>query len=210
VAKAFVQIAGEPLLVHAIRGVLASCVDACVVAVPPNDVDHAAVLVRRMDERVCVIPGGATRTESVRLALDHAQRFVPAAEVILVHDAARAFTPAAVFDSVVAAVRSGCPAVVPVLPVVDTVKRVDHAGRVIFTVDRSSLRTVQTPQGFAPEVLRRAHAESRLEATDDAGLVEALGERVHAVPGDALAFKITTPLDLRLAEALLAVGERRA
>jgi 2-C-methyl-D-erythritol 4-phosphate cytidylyltransferase len=121
-----------------------------------------------------------------------------------------------VFAAVVAAVRAGKVAVVPVLPLVDTVKRVDSAGLVTSTVDRSTLRSVQTPQGFAPDLLRRAHVlradtGGGLGAvTDDAGLVEALGAPVHTVPGDAAALKITTPYDLALAEAVLARSARSA
>ena len=206
VAKAFVPIAGHPLLWHAVRGVLASgCVDAVVVAAPGSDLERAVATMARLGEAVSVVAGGATRVESVRLALQHADAMLPEIDVVLVHDAARAFTPPAVFTAVVDAVRRGHPAVVPVLPLVDTVKQVDGTGRVVATVDRSTLRSVQTPQGFAPDLLRRAHEQSGGDGvTDDAGLVEALGEPVHAVPGDPTALKITTPFDLALAEAVLA------
>ncbi|MDI6627609.1 MAG: 2-C-methyl-D-erythritol 4-phosphate cytidylyltransferase, partial [Rhodococcus sp. (in: high G+C Gram-positive bacteria)] len=93
-------------------------------------------------------------------------------------------------------------AVIPVLPVVDTVKEVDIMGAVVGTPDRASLRSVQTPQGFDADVLRRAYDATTDISTDDAGLVERIGETVHTIVGDALAFKITTPLDLLLAEAL--------
>lgn len=204
--KAFVQVAGQSLLEHALRGVLQSgCVDAVVVAAPPADVDRAVEVAAPFGDAVSVVVGGDTRAASVRRALDAACATGADLEVVLVHDAARAFTPAAVFTAVVAAVRAGAPAVVPVLPLVDTIKRVDAAGRVVATVDRSTLRSVQTPQGFTPELLRRAN-ERGGDLTDDAGLVEALGEPVLAVPGDPLAFKITTPFDLMLAEGLLAAG----
>ena len=205
VAKAFVPIAGQPLLLHAVRGVLAAgCVDAVVVAVPPADVDRSTAVLSPLGPAVSVVAGGSTRVESVRLALRRADTLLPAIDVVLVHDAARAFTPPDVFAAVVAAVRAGRPAVVPVLPLVDTVKQVDGAGRVVSTVDRSSLRSVQTPQAFAPDVLRRAHSgDGRCAVTDDAGLVEAIGEPVHAVPGHAHALKITTPFDLAVAEAVL-------
>lgn len=207
VAKAFVPIAGQPLLWHAVRGVIAArCVDVVVIAAPAPDVDRAAAALSPFGSAVSVVAGGSTRVDSVRIALKQADSLLPAIEVVLVHDAARAFTPPGIFAAVVAAVRSGLPAVVPVLPLVDTVKQVDGDGRVVSTVDRSTLRSVQTPQGFAPDVLRRAHASGgHLNGvTDDAGLVEALGEQVHAVPGHAHAFKITTPFDLTLAEAVLA------
>jgi 2-C-methyl-D-erythritol 4-phosphate cytidylyltransferase len=93
--------------------------------------------------------------------------------------------------------------VIPVLPVVDTVKEVAASGAVVGTVDRSVLRAVQTPQGFRRAVLATAHASAVDHHTDDAGLVEKLGLPVHTIPGDEAAFKITKPLDLVLAEALL-------
>lgn len=212
VAKAFVPLGERPMLWHAVRGVLAAgCVDAVVVAVPSPSVTGAVEVLRSLGGMVAVVAGGADRVASVRRALDHAGSLHPGVEVVLVHDAARPLTPPAVFAAVVAAVRAGHGAVVPVVPLVDTVKRVDAAGRVLDTVDRSTLRAVQTPQGFAPEVLRRAHAAvagaaglgAAVCVTDDAGLVEALGEPVHTVAGDPMAFKITTAFDLATARALL-------
>ena len=114
---------------------------------------------------------------------------------MLVHDAARALTPTRVFDQVAARLAAGDQAVIPVLPVIDTIARVDVDGAVLGNVDRADLRRVQTPQGFDRELLRRAH-EARpgdLEATDDASLVSRLGVRVQAIPGDPLAMKVTTP-----------------
>jgi 2-C-methyl-D-erythritol 4-phosphate cytidylyltransferase len=129
---------------------------------------------------------------------------VPAeVEIVLVHDAARALTPVALIEAVAAAVRSGAPAVIPVLPVVDTIKEVGPDEVVLGTVDRSALRSVQTPQGFRHRVLAAAHAAATDPLTDDAGLVELVGLPVTCVPGSDLALKITRPLDLILAEALL-------
>lgn len=129
---------------------------------------------------------------------------------MLVHDAARPLAPVSLVDSVAAAVRAGAEAVVPGLPVADTIKAVDEHGTVVATVDRGSLRAVQTPQGFRRRLLAEAHAagDPDAPATDDAGLVEALGGTVLVVPGDEEAFKVTRPLDLVLAEAVLA--RRRA
>ena len=125
-------------------------------------------------------------------------------DVVLVHDAARPLVPSDVVDRVATAVRSGSDAVIPTLGVVDTIKEVDAEGVVRTTLDRSRLHAVQTPQGFARAVLQRAHADSDGEdATDDAGLVERMGVTVTVVPGDEEAFKITRPLDLVLAEAIL-------
>ncbi|NUP32460.1 MAG: 2-C-methyl-D-erythritol 4-phosphate cytidylyltransferase, partial [Streptomycetaceae bacterium] len=129
------------------------------------------------------------------------------------HDAARPFVPVGVVEAVVAAVESGAPAVVPALPVVDTVKEVAAEGgaeHVVRTVDRASLRAVQTPQGFRRDVLAAAHAAAAPggDTTDDAGMVERMGVAVTVVPGSEEAFKVTRPFDLLLAEALLA--KRRA
>src|SRR2546428_36662 len=140
VPKALVPVRGEPLLVHAVRGLLASgCVDRVVVAAPASDVDTADRVLAGLD--AVTVPGGLSRTESVRLAMLAAGE----ATIVLVHDAARAFTPPEVIRAVVEAVKGGAPAVIPVLPVADTVKRVDAAGVVVATLDRSALRIVQTP-----------------------------------------------------------------
>ena len=198
--KALRELAGEPLLVHAVRG-LRACpsVGPVVVAAPAADVEAVRAVLAAYD--VVVVAGGAERQDSVRAALGA----LPAdCELVLVHDAARCLTPVAVVEAVVAALRAGAPAVVPVLPVADTVKQVDGE-RVLATVDRSSLRSVQTPQGFCRAVLEQAHAAASSALTDDAGLVEATGVPVVTVPGAEEAFKVTRPLDLLLAEALLAV-----
>jgi 2-C-methyl-D-erythritol 4-phosphate cytidylyltransferase len=149
---------------------------------------------------VLVVPGGASRQLSVAAALAAADQGLG---IVLVHDAARALAPAALIERVAAAVRAGSPAVIPVLPVVDTIKQVDDAGRVLGTVDRAVLRVVQTPQGFRRDVLVAAHAAAVDEHTGDAGLAEKLGIPVQTVPGDEAALKITRPLDLELAERLL-------
>jgi len=150
-----------------------------------------------------ILPGGATRQESVRRGLAALPDEV---DIVLVHDAARPFVPTAVVHRVVAAVVAGADAVVPVVPVVDTVKQVDTAGTVVATPDRSALRLTQTPQGFRRSLLARAYSADGLLATDDAGLIEQIGGLVHAVDGDPLAFKITGPLDLLLADAVLSAS----
>ena len=202
--KALRELGGFPLLVHAVRTLVAArSVDLVVVAAPPSPQGVAEVqrLLADLPGDTRVVAGGQSRQESVALAL----AALPGdCEVVLVHDAARALTPAEVIEAVVAAVRAGAGAVIPVLPVADTIKAVD-GDLVRATVDRSTLRAVQTPQGFTRDVLTAAHAASdrALPATDDAGLVEALGLPVRTVPGHAEAFKITTPFDLVLAEAVL-------
>ncbi len=181
------------------RGLRAApSVGPVVVAAPAADVAAVTALLAAYD--VQVVAGGRERQDSVALAL---AALPPEVELVLVHDAARALTPVAVVEAVVAALREGAPAVVPVLPVADTVKQVDPDGRVAATLDRQWLRAVQTPQGFARDVLVRAHAEVVAAHTDDAGMVERLGVAVHTVPGDEEAFKVTRPLDLLLAEAVL-------
>jgi 2-C-methyl-D-erythritol 4-phosphate cytidylyltransferase len=207
VPKAFVEVAGRSLLERAVTGLMSSgVVDRVVVAVPADKIDDAKVLV---GGNATVVAGGVDRTESVRLALAAAGD----AEWILVHDAARALAPESVTVRVVHALRSGKPAVVPVLPLADTVKAVDAAGVVTATPDRAGLRAVQTPQGFRADLLRQAHrdaaqaqAQARPEPfTDDAALIERFGAgaQVHVVDGDPLAFKITTRLDLLLAQTIV-------
>jgi 2-C-methyl-D-erythritol 4-phosphate cytidylyltransferase len=146
-----------------------------------------------------VVAGGADRTASVAAGL---RALDPGDAIVLVHDAARALAPPSLFEAVAEAVRSGRAAVVPGLPVTDTVKTVDPDGRVEGTPDRDTLRAVQTPQGFAREVLERAHASGE-SASDDAGLVERCGGEVMVVAGDPRAMKVTTPHDLAVAEVYL-------
>src|SRR5689334_9500729 len=174
--KALLLLAGEPLLVHAVRALRsASSIGPIVVAAPAQEV--AAVEAVLSAYNVVVVPGGAERQDSVRRALAALPLGV---DLVLVHDAARALTPPALVESVVTALRSGADAVVPVLPVTDTVKRVEGE-RVISTVDRTHLRSVQTPQGFRRDVLELAHAQDVAGATDDAALVERLGRTVLTV-----------------------------
>ena len=199
--KALRELAGEPLLVHAVRR-LRACrhVGPMVVAAPPAQVALVRELLAPYD--VVVVPGGRERQESVALGLAALPLDI---ELVLVHDAARALVPVSVIDAVVAALVAGADAVVPVLPVVDTVKRVD-GDRVVGTVDRADLRAVQTPQGFRLSVLVEAHRAAGATLTDDAGLVEAGGGLVVTVPGSEEAFKVTRPFDLLVAEAVLARG----
>lgn len=210
--KALREVGGESLLVHAVRGLSAATaagLSCFVIAVPPGTEDAVGKLldpyVGNADLRI--VAGGAERTDSVRAALELVP--VEGIDCVLVHDAARSFVPVAVIERVVAAVLGGAPAVVPVIPVTDTIKRVSAHGEVLETPDRSALVAVQTPQGFDPELLRRAHAGSALSrggagATDDAMLCERLGVTVQTVEGSEDAFKVTRPRDLLLAEWILA------
>ena len=194
--KAFVDLGGSTILERCVDGVLDADINAEVVVVVPADlVEHAAALV----PSAVVVPGGAHRSESVRAGIAVSGN----SDIVLVHDAARPFTPVRVFRAVVDAVLAGHRAVVPGLPVADTLKRVDASGRVLDTVDREPLRAIQTPQGFTRDALIAAHADDSGLATDDAGLAERIGIDVHVVAGDPLAFKITTPWDLRIARDLV-------
>jgi 2-C-methyl-D-erythritol 4-phosphate cytidylyltransferase len=164
---------------------------AGVVVVVPAD----SVLLRlRPANRLTFVPGGHSRAESARNGLAS----VPVeADTILVHDAARPLADGAIFERVIDAVGAGAAAVVPVIPVVDTIR---HVGGGV--IDRDGLRSVQTPQGFRAQVLRDAHAGGA-QATDDASLVEALGHEVVLVDGEVRNLKITRPADIALARALL-------
>ena len=180
---------------------VAAGLGSVVAVVPSADLETAAV-----DDADIVVAGGSTRSESVRLGLAAVPQ---TARAVLVHDAARPLADRALFDRVLDAVSAGAPAVIPVVPVADSLRwrtDTDQGGPVI---DRASVVAVQTPQGFDPSVLRRAHDVSTAghgaagSATDDASLVEALGVAVTTVPGDPANFKITTPVDLSVAIDIL-------
>jgi 2-C-methyl-D-erythritol 4-phosphate cytidylyltransferase len=198
--KALAEVAGQPLLLHAVRRIRGcSTIGPVVVAAPADLLEEVAGLLDGLD--ATVVAGGETRQDSVAAAL----RALPAdVDLVLVHDAARAFVPVAVIDAVVEALQAGADAVLPVLPVADTIKRVD--GEQLTTVPRDDLRAAQTPQGFKRSVLEAAHARGEAALSDDTALVEALGVTVRTVPGSAEAFKVTTPFDLLVAEALVARG----
>lgn len=198
VPKAFVEVNGQSLLTRSAHA-MALVADVVVVAAPIDLVELASQHVSGVDAEVHVVAGGSYRQDSVGAGLAVLGEDVG---FVLVHDAARPFVPEAVSQSVVDALRAGNEAVVPVLPIVDTIKRVNAEGTVIETVDRITLRRVQTPQGFTRDVMVRAYADPTHVATDDAGLVEAMGVVVVTVDGDELAFKITTPADLEEAKRL--------
>ena len=273
--KALVEIAGESLVRRAARGLLsAGVVRHVVVTAPAEYLDRFEAEVAGVagvagiagiaevagldgpgvSGTIEVVPGSPdSRQASVALGLAAALAAHPDAAVVLVHDAARALTPPEVVRRVVAAVRAGHDAVVPALPVTDTVKEVtgpdrsrshrsesghhetglyhstsssDRSGAqrgrgagvqiesVVGTPDRSRLRAVQTPQGFAAAALVAAHrlgadraADEARSASDDAGLIEAAGGGVVVVEGDPLAMKVTTPVDLALADVLAAARQ---
>ncbi|MCH1884372.1 2-C-methyl-D-erythritol 4-phosphate cytidylyltransferase [Agrococcus sp. ARC_14] len=204
VPKAFAEIAGATILEHALRG-LAAVDAAFVIVVPAGHEADASAIAERAGLVATVVAGGEARADSVAAGLAAAGD----ARWVLVHDAARALAPAALVERVIAALRDGAGAVVPVLPVVDTIREADAAGLGAI-VDRAALRAMQTPQGFEAALLRRAYetaGDARGASTDDAQLVQAVGEQVVPVAGDELAFKITTPADAERAESLLARKE---
>ena len=218
--KALVPLAGRPLLAHAIDGALGSGVaDRMVVVVPPGDTELTALCQRYAADgaHLSCVWGGATRNESVRAGL---RAVGPGTDYVLVHDAARCLTPPEIFTGVLRALRAGAGAVIPAVPVVDTIKSVAPAAApgiapepVTGTPERAALRAVQTPQGFRLGELLRAHesaaswtGERAAAVTDDAMLMELAGTEVFVVPGSVEALKITTPMDLLLAEALVANG----
>ncbi|WP_344227771.1 IspD/TarI family cytidylyltransferase, partial [Citricoccus alkalitolerans] len=198
-----------------------------IAVVVPGDPDYAASLeaicqdfAARAGVTVQTVPGGTERADSVRAGLSAVRELAGSAggpfgrHALLVHDAARPFVPPTVFSAVVTALETGTAAVVPAVEVVDTIKTVggEASDEVTGTLQRTQLRAVQTPQGFDLTSLEAAHrlveegAGGAAALTDDAMAMEAAGHRVVVVAGDPLGFKITTQLDLTLANALLASG----
>jgi 2-C-methyl-D-erythritol 4-phosphate cytidylyltransferase len=191
VPKAFIRCAGRELWEWS-ADVLASACDQVVLAVPADRADTSA--------DPCRIAGGAARSESVRNALAAA----PDADIVVIHDAARPLVSADLVRACIAAVEAGADGAVAAAPVTDTIKEADRDGRVTRTLDRACLWSIQTPQAFRADVLRRAlDSDGVADATDDASLVEALGGDVRIVESTARNFKITWPEDLERAEALL-------
>jgi 2-C-methyl-D-erythritol 4-phosphate cytidylyltransferase len=201
VPKAFLRLDGRTLVEHAVTGLLQSgVIDHVVVAVPADLTDEAKLI---LGSDATIVAGGAHRSESVGQALT-ALSGSSEPDFVVIHDAARALTPPGLVVRVVEALRAGYSAVVPVLPLSDTIKAVDANGMVLGTPERASLRAVQTPQGFATELLLRAYQRSGAgEFTDDASMVEQIGGQIQVVDGDPLAFKITNRLDLLLAQAIV-------
>jgi 2-C-methyl-D-erythritol 4-phosphate cytidylyltransferase len=202
--KAFLSLSGRPLLLRAAEAFEGTPeVEAIVAVVPAGDLREAHDLLAPLHKVTAVVAGGATRQESVRAGLSA----LPAGfdGIVLVHDAARALIEPALISSVVhAAAETG--AAIPVLPLVDTIKRV-RGGVLQETLDRSELAAAQTPQGVRRALLEEAldcAARDGVTVTDEAMAVERLGRRVAAVVGSPRNLKITTPHDLRWAELLLA------
>lgn len=208
--KAFVELHGVTILEHALRGVFAAVVPAQVIVVaPPALVARARAIAEHVagpaSGHLAVVAGGDTRQRSVAAGL---AALAASVEAVLVHDAARALAPSVLIDRVAHAVLDGgAHGIIPALPVIDTIKRVE-GDRVREAVDRSDLVQVQTPQGFPRAALLAAYATADEDHTDDAALFAAAGGEILTVPGEPRAFKITTPWDLGRAEQLLDAGGR--
>jgi len=189
--KSLVKLLDKTLVEHAVANLSPVCQLIIVTAPKGYEDEYTKIL----GDQVIVITGGVLRSDSIRLAISK----IPANyEYVLVHDAARALASTTLASSVLNQLIQGEQAVIPALDVVDTIKEVDNNGYVRNTLNRASLKVIQTPQGFSRSVLERAHQASE-DATDDAALVEALGIAVKVVAGEDCALKITTPSDLATA-----------
>jgi 2-C-methyl-D-erythritol 4-phosphate cytidylyltransferase/2-C-methyl-D-erythritol 2,4-cyclodiphosphate synthase len=200
--KALVKLLDKTLVEHAVAA-LAPVAQLIIVTAPAGFEDKFKEL---LGDQVTVITGGVLRSDSIRIALAK----IPADfEYVLVHDAARAIASTELAKSIATELAKGEQAVIPALDVVDTIKEVDASGYVRSTPDRSTLRAVQTPQGFVKSVLAHAHSSAE-DATDDAALVEAIGIKVKVIAGEERALKITTKSDLtRAAQILLPNTEKQ-
>lgn len=199
--KAFVRLGDRPLLAESLERLENSdWIEGIVVAAPQGWEEPTILLAEELGagKVAACVPGGETRAGSVRAGVAEVPE---AAAAILVHDAARPLLPPEVIARVLEALADGWDGAVAALPVPDTLKR-GAEGAVVETVARDGLYTVQTPQAFVAAILRRALAADR-EASDCAGLVEAIGGRVRLVEGDRRLVKVTTPADLALVETLL-------
>lgn len=198
--KALVELDGVALVRRSVDALRAGGVTAVVVTIPDGYESDFSTALAGTDATLVV--GGEIRQESVRIGLEALT--APDDAVVLVHDAARALVPPAVVAAAAGAILDGAEVAVPVVPVVDSIRRLTGAGSEV--VDRTPLRAIQTPQAARLGALRQAHgaiAASGLQVTDDAAACEALGLRVTLVEGHRDALKITEPVDLILALALL-------
>lgn len=201
--KALRRLRGIALVRWAVDAMLAAGAERVVVVVTPGNEDGFEAAMAGVYHSICLTPGGATRQESVLAGL-RALPELPGDAIVLVHDAARPLVPVEVTKAVIDAVRSGAQAVVPAVPVTDSLREVVPHQRT-HVVDRSRYVAVQTPQGFRLGTLLSAHerAVGDTSFTDDAAVCEAAGHDVVLVPGSRLSMKVTAPVDFALAEALL-------
>ncbi|MEY3385187.1 MAG: hypothetical protein RLZ38_688 [Actinomycetota bacterium] len=186
--KSLVKLLDKTLVEHAVANLSPVC-QLIIVTAPKG---YEAQYTKILGDQVSVITGGVLRSDSIRLAIS---KIPENYEYVLVHDAARALASTTLASSVLNQLIKGEQAVIPALDVIDTIKEVDNNGYVRNTLNRASLKAIQTPQGFSRSVLERAHQASE-DATDDAALVEALGIAVKVVAGEQCALKITTPSDI--------------
>lgn len=205
--KALLTIGGRAMVAIAVEHALSSpSIVAVVVVAPPGFEDRVREAVASIDgSSVIVVTGGATRQRSVEAGIRAVDAGV---DVVVVHDAARPFASSELFSAVVESVVAGADAAVPVLPLVDTVKRI-RDGSIVGTEPRDGLALAQTPQACRIELLRDGLAkaeESGLDFTDDAGLLEWAGASIRTVAGDPGNFKVTTPSDLARADGILRSG----
>ncbi len=207
--KTYLHLAGKPILIHTLEVFeRVPEVHEVLVVVHPEDLEFCQSEVidpHPLKKVLRLVPGGKERQDSVYHALKILKKEAEEVEVILVHDGVRPLVDPALVGQVVAAARRYGAAILGI-PCQDTLKRVNSRGEVVDTVDRQELWQVQTPQAFKASLLWRAYQEAmnrEFYATDEAALVEALGKPVVVVPGSSLNLKITTPDDLKLAEALL-------
>lgn len=212
VPKQFLPLCGKPVIAHTLsRFEDASRVDGIVVVTPPGGEDEtASSIVRRYGFRkiASVVPGGSSRQESVRRGLD---ALGEDCRVVLIHDAVRPMVDERMINQCIDAAEDVGAAAIAVR-MTDTVKESDEAGMAVRTLERGRLWRVQTPQGFRLDLIREAHRraeEDGFTATDDASLVERLGQPVKLVEGSLENIKITTPEDLLVAEAILGMRLRQ-
>ena len=200
VDKIMALLCGRPLVTHSLDAFKGSPLVARVVlVVPPAAVDaHHGLLREHGYSKVEIVPGGERRQDSVRNGLDA----LGGMEWAIVHDGARPCIDAAMIETGLEAAKT-TGAAAPAQPISDTIKEIDDSGMVVRTLQRDRLRAVQTPQVFSTRLLRRAHEQVREDVTDDAAMIEMTGGSVRLFAGSAENLKVTTPLDLEIAEAIL-------
>lgn len=197
VDKVWADLGGAPVILHSMAALAATPGVTHLVVVAPRD-RHEAIATLPCPVPVLTVEGGTRRQDSVAAGI----AAVPDAAWYLVHDGARPLVTPALAARVLDAAAGADGAAIPVVPVTDTIKRVDAGGRVVETLDRSELRAVQTPQAFRGDLLRRVHRDHPGDVTDDAAMLERLGIPVATVEGDLENLKLTTPADFAVARAI--------
>lgn len=204
--KVMLKLTGQAVVAMSVEAMAAGGCTHAVVVVNPQTADQFTAHLAGSPIPVTMTPGGANRQASVRAGIRAVtdDPDLRDAEVVLVHDAVRPMVPAHVVESVVEAVRGGAAAVIPAVPIADSIRLLDEDGG-SSVVSRDRLRAVQTPQGFPLDVLTSSHeaaADREGQFTDDASICEAMGHAVQIVPGSRMGMKITEPTDLTVAKAL--------